>query len=96
MMSGITWVYSEKGGYYPCSNSQELGEFKKAGFVECGKPSKHKSAQVEEPESAPKEEEQEEQSNELSKEDLLTLAQDSGIHVDRRWSVPRIKDVLGL
>lgn len=104
-MSGITWVYSETGGYYPCSTSQELSEFKKAGFWECGgSPSDHKNGLIhpvelliekkpnieQEPEPEP------EQSNELSKDDLIALAEDSGVHVDRRWSVPRIKDVLGL
>jgi len=102
MVSGITWVYSEKGGYFPCSNSQELGEFKRAGFVECGKPSKHKAAvasKTEKPALVEKHSfsytsNEDPSRDDQSREELIALAEDKGIFIDKRWTNQRIKDAV--
>lgn len=94
MANGITWVHSDKGGFYPCSNSQELAEYKKVGFVECGdKPSRQK---IETDPIVVASEPVNEESKELSKDDLIELAADSGIAIDKRWNIQRIKEAVGL
>lgn len=91
----MTWVFSEKGGYVAAGNTTELEQLKKLGFVECGKPSLHKmiSACIN-PE--PIVMESKHLPGCVSKEELIDLAHASGIAIDKRWSVSRIMEALGL
>jgi hypothetical protein len=100
MANGITWVYSAKSGYIPCGDLNDVEKFRKAGYeVLSGKPSAHKSmvkltdVAIAKPYVS---EAITEESKELSKEELIELAADSGVVIDKRWNLQRIKEALGL
>lgn len=104
MANGITWVHSAKSGYVPCDDFNAVEKFRKEGFeVLEVKPSAHKAKSSVEIEKAalatkppfayPK---QAEEPKELSKEELVELAADSGIAIDKRWNAQRIKEALDL
>lgn len=103
MANGIIWIYSAKSGYIPCSDSNEVEAFRKSGFeILTGKPSAHKlgSAIIKLCRDGVTNqaiiEEATEESKELSREELIELASDGGVFIDKRWNAQRIKEALGL
>jgi hypothetical protein len=96
-MGNITWMFSEKGGYLPASTHGEVAEYSKYGFVPCGNPVDHKNNLLKSfdvdsllsfADLVP--------SNEISREELIKLADESNIKIDRRWSIEKLKQALGL
>lgn len=96
-MSGITWVYSPKTGYIPCSDANDVEEYRKRGFeILPGKPTAHKNKKEDLPVIQECVAIDEQIPEELSREDLINLAEASGIVIDKRWGNQRIKEELGL
>lgn len=98
MANGITWVHSKSGGYFPCSSSQELEHFKKAGFTECGDPGSRKLDDIKDQPAAMNSDKwvKEFIKDDLTRDELVKLGADKGIFIDGRWGIARIKEVLGL
>lgn len=104
MSNGITWMFSEKGGYLPASNHAEIAEYTKSGFVPCGNPVDHKNG-VSEPKPLnedspgdfhPVHPNDSTLLDEISRDELIKLADESNIKIDKRWNVDKLKQALGL
>lgn len=98
MANGTIWMHSVKGGYHPCYDENDAASLEKSGWTRCGcKPSQHKAqGQCNQKFAVVAAHEVPAIKEELSKEDLIELANDSGVEIDKRWSVARIKEAIGL
>lgn len=112
MSNGITWMFSEKGGYLPASSHAEIAEYTKSGFVPCGNPVDHKNGMANKLQNKHEkfidyqmasavidklaDKLDAEVLNEISREELIKLADESNIKIDKRWNIDKLKQALGL
>lgn len=90
-------------GYNGCANSQEVEAYRKAGFEECGPPPWPKTMDQAIADQKAAHEEVVDQRfddapdpSELTREQLIELAEGSDVVIDKRWGTDRIKKALGL
>lgn len=82
-----------KHGKYPCT-AADIDLFRKSGWTEC-EPKSVVTAPAPTV-TVPSLPEDPQAETELTKDELLELADQSNIEVDRRWGIGRLKEALGL